>query len=67
MRKTYNRLLCLALVVVMAMSCLPAVAFATGTPGRIGAFVAIVWSLWVLFGVLSPKDLRWLRGLIGKK
>lgn len=41
--------------------------FATGTPGRIGAFVAIVWSLWVLFGVLSPKDLRWLRGLIGKK
>ncbi len=58
---------------IPALSCSAALAgvlgasFASGTPGRIGAFFGLCGSLLVLFGVVSKSDIRWLRGLIAKK
>ena len=41
--------------------------FMIGIPGKIVSFLGIWGSLLVLFGILSRKDIRWLRGLLGKK
>ena len=38
-----------------------------GVPGKILSFLGIWGSLLVLFGILSRKDIRWLRGLLRKK
>ena len=56
-----------------AFSCSAALAgvlgasFLSWIPGRIFAFLALTGSLLVLLGVISSRDIRWLRGLISKK
>ena len=37
------------------------------SPGRVVAFCGLYGSLLVLFGIVSRKDVIWLKGLIGKK
>ena len=41
--------------------------FILGIPGRILSFLGIWGSLLVLFGILSRKDVLWLKGLLGRK
>ena len=41
--------------------------FMTSVPGRIVSFLGIWGSLLMLFGLLSRADIRWVRGLLGKK
>ncbi len=41
--------------------------FIAHTPGRILVFLGLSGSLLVLFGVVSKRDLSWLRGLVAKK
>ena len=41
--------------------------FILGIPGRILGFLGIWGSLLVLFGILSRKDVLWLKGLLGRK
>ena len=38
-----------------------------GIPGKILGFLGIWGSLLVLFGILSRKDILWLKGLLGRK
>ena len=38
-----------------------------GIPGRILGFLGIWGSLLVLFGILSRKDIHWIKGLLGRK
>lgn len=41
--------------------------FIVGIPGRVLSFLGIWGSLLVLLGILSRKDIHWLRGLLGRK
>lgn len=41
--------------------------FMVGIPGRVLSFLGIWGSLLVLLGILSRKDIHWLRGLLGRK
>ena len=41
--------------------------FMIGIPGRILSFLCVWGSLLVLFGLLSRKDIRWLKGLLVRK
>ena len=41
--------------------------FMVGIPGRILGFLGIWGSLLVLFGILSSKDIHWIKGLLGRK
>ena len=38
-----------------------------GIPGRVLGFLGIWGSLLVLFGILSRKDIHWIKGLLGRK
>ena len=58
---------------IPAFTCAAAIAgvfgasFLRGVPGRIVAFLCLAGSLLVLFGVVSKRDVFWLRGLVVKK
>jgi len=58
---------------IPAFTCTAAIAgvfgasFLESVPGRIAAFLCLSGSLLVLFGVVSKKDIFWLRGLVAKK
>ena len=41
--------------------------FLHSIPGRMTAFLGILWSLLTLLDVVSRDDIRWLKGLIAKK
>ena len=41
--------------------------FMRGIPGKLLSFLGIWGSLLTLFGILSREDIRWLRGLLGKR
>ena len=58
---------------IPALTCSAALAAACAAdsigsiPGRLAAFCALLGSLLTLFGIVSKKDVLWVKGLVGKR